>query len=57
MLILVENAEGLATEEPLLTVVVAFSVARTEPVELISAASENPVANNTTDNGSFMVAD
>jgi hypothetical protein len=40
MLIVVANAEGFATEEPLLAVVVAFSWAITEPVELTSAARE-----------------
>ena len=34
----VANAEGLATEELLLMVNVAFSEARTEPVELTIAA-------------------
>jgi hypothetical protein len=40
MLIVVVNAEGFATEEPLLAVVVAFSWAITEPVELGSVARE-----------------
>lgn len=39
-LIVVENAEGFATEEPFLTVAVAFPVAIVDPVELVSAASE-----------------
>ena len=40
MLMAVAKAEGLATVDPLLRVVVAFSVVRTEPVELIFCASE-----------------
>lgn len=40
MLIVVAKAEGFATEEPLLAVVVAFSWTITDPVALGSAASE-----------------
>jgi hypothetical protein len=40
MLMAVAKAEGLATVDPLLRVVVAFSVVRTEPVELIFCARE-----------------
>jgi hypothetical protein len=57
MLMVVVNAEGLATEEPLLIVVVAFSVASTEPVELIFCASENPAGSNGKINENFMVAE
>lgn len=42
----VANAEGLATGVPFLTVVVAFSVVRTDPVELIVAAREKPTVSN-----------
>ena len=54
MLMVVANAEGLATEEPLFTVVVAFSVARTEPVELMFAASENSAISRARVNEIFM---
>ena len=57
MLILVANAEGLATEEPLFTVVVAFSEARTEPVELTFCARENPAVSTVNVKGSFMAAE
>ena len=58
MLIVVANAEGLATEEPLLAVVVAFSWAITDPVALESAASERlGIRSNTLQPESFMVQD
>ena len=56
MLMVVVNADGLATEEPWFTVVVAFSVARTEPVELMLAASENSAVSRARVNGIFMAA-
>lgn len=52
----VANAEGLATEEPLFTVVVAFSVASTESVELMFPASENSAVTRARVNGIFMIA-
>jgi len=42
MSIEVEKAEGLEMEDPFFSVVVAFSPARTEPVELTMAAVEVP---------------
>lgn len=56
MLMVVAKAEGLATVEPLSTVVVAFSVVRTEPVELMFAASENPAVRKVNVKESFMTA-
>ena len=51
----VAKAEGLATVDPLLRVVVAFSVARTEPVELIFCAEEKAaVSGQTMHKESFM---
>jgi hypothetical protein len=38
----VANADGFATGDPLLAVVVAFSVSRRDPVELDAAASVRP---------------
>lgn len=44
----VAKAEGLATVDPLLRVVVAFSVVRTEPVELIFCAREKAAVSSQT---------
>jgi hypothetical protein len=44
ILTVVANAEGFGTEEPLLTVVVAFSLAMTDPVGLAVVARERPGA-------------
>ena len=46
MLIVVAKAEGFATVDPLLAVVVAFSVVRTEPVELMTCANEKPAVSS-----------
>ena len=54
--IVVAKADGFATEDPLLIVVVAFSVAITDPVELISVARERlAVSNPTVKLRSFMM--
>jgi hypothetical protein len=53
MLMVVANAEGLATGVPLFEVIVAFSEAITDPVELISTAMAMPTTNG--NNRSFIV--
>jgi hypothetical protein len=59
MLMVVANAEGLATGVPLLMVVVAFSAVRMDPVELpvVSAACEILAVSKRIDPAeSFMIA-